>query len=79
MVYGMARHGIVHPGYLLENSVEGLLLFAKAEPWLRELRAASSPRTMQNAEWAATATEAGRRLMEELRARITKARSARAS
>lgn|SRR5574338_1393614 len=79
MVYGMARHGIVHPGYLLENSVEGLLLFAKVEPWLKELRAASSPRTMQNAEWAATRTDAGRRLMEELRARVTKARSARAS
>src|SRR5574338_901237 len=78
MVFGMARHGIVHPGYLIENNVEGLLLFARAEPWLREIREASSPRTFRHTEWAATSTETGQQLMQELRARVKKVMASRA-
>lgn len=78
MVFGMARHGIVHPGYLIENNVEGLLLFARAEPWLRDIREASSPRTFRHTEWAATSTETGQELMQELRARVKKVMASRA-
>src|SRR5262249_15694831 len=34
MVYGMVKHGIVHPGYFLETNGEGLFLFAKVQPYL---------------------------------------------
>jgi hypothetical protein len=79
MVFGMAHHGIVHADYLVENSVEGLLIFARAEPWLTELRAAAGPRLFRHAEWAATSTEKGRQLMVELRERVKKVTANRAS
>lgn len=34
MVYGMAKNGIVHTDYLLENTGEGMFLYAKVEPYL---------------------------------------------
>ena len=43
MVYRMARHGIIHGDFLVENNGEGLLLYAKVEPYLTEIRAATSP------------------------------------
>lgn len=57
MVYGMAKHGIVHTDYLLENTGEGMLLYAKVEPFLAPLRAAAHPRVFQNAEWVARSGE----------------------
>ena len=36
MAYGMAKHGIVNTDYLLENTGEGMLLYAKVEPFLAE-------------------------------------------
>jgi hypothetical protein len=53
MAYGMARHGIVHADYLLENTGEGMLLYAKVAPFLTEMRASSHPRIFYNAEWIA--------------------------
>ena len=41
MVYGMAKNGIVHTDYLLENTGEGMFLFAKVEPYLEAIRAAA--------------------------------------
>jgi len=72
MVYSMARHGIVHGEFLVENNGEGLLLFARVEPHLAALRAATSPRTMRNAEWVATETEVGRAMMGVFRTRVAK-------
>jgi len=73
MVYGMARHGIIHGDFLVENNGEGLFLFARAEPYLAQLRAATSPRTLRNTEWIATETEMGRTMAAGFRARVTKA------
>jgi hypothetical protein len=71
MAYGFARHGVVNADFLLEsNGGEGLLLYAKAEPFLAELRAATSPTTMRSAEWIATHGEAGPALMERFRGRV---------
>jgi hypothetical protein len=70
MVYSMARHGIVHPDFLVENNGEGLFLFVRVEPYLERIRQASSPRSFRNAEWVATNTEAGKLLMEGFRARV---------
>jgi hypothetical protein len=73
MVYSMARHGIIHADFLTESNGEGLLLFARVEPHLAKIRAASSPRAFRNAEWVARETEMGRTIMEGFRARVAKA------
>lgn len=70
MVYGMARHGIIHPDFLVENNGEGLFLFARVEPYLAAFRQAGSPRSFRNAEWVATNCPTGKALMESYRARI---------
>jgi len=70
MVYGMAKHGIVHTDYLLENTGEGMLLYAKLEPYLEPLRAASHPRVLQNAEWIARSGELADAVLERFRAVI---------
>src|SRR4051812_48269875 len=56
MVYSMARLGTVHPDVLMEMSGEGMFLYARIEPYLADLRAATNPRTFRNTEWAATQT-----------------------
>ena len=70
MVYGMARHGIIQADFLVENNGEGLLLYARVEPYLAEFRQATSPRSFRNAEWVATHSAMGQTLMDSYRARI---------
>jgi len=77
MAYGLARHGIVNPDYLAENAGEGIFLFAKVQPWLTELRAASSPKSLRNTEWISTQCEEGRELFAYFRQRVEKALAAR--
>lgn len=72
MVYGMARHGVVHTEFLLESNGEGLFLFARVEPYLAALRAATSPRALRNAEWIAGSCELGQAVLATFRARIAK-------
>lgn len=70
MVYGIARHGIVHGEYWAENNGEGLLLFAKVHPFLAEIRRDTSETAFRNAEWIATETVEGRRTFDMMRARV---------
>ena len=77
MVYRMARHGIIHGDFLVENNGEGLLLYAKVEPYLAEIRAATSPRSFQNAEWVATEVPMGRTIAEHMQARVKKTLAAK--
>ena len=77
MVYRMARHGIIHGDFLVENNGEGMLLYAKVEPYLTEIRAATSPRSFQNAEWVAKEVPMGRTIAEHMRARVKKTLAAR--
>jgi hypothetical protein len=72
MVYGMAKHGVVHGDFLLDSNGEGLLLFARVEPYLEAIRAATSPRAFSKAEWIANSTDTGRALMETFRGRVKK-------
>ncbi|MCK5944967.1 MAG: hypothetical protein KAI24_23470 [Planctomycetes bacterium] len=67
MAYGMAKHGVVNTDYLLENTGEGMLLFAKVEPWLAQMRAAAHPRIFQNAEWVANSGEFADVVLERFR------------
>lgn len=77
MVYRMARYGIVHGDFLVENSAEGLLLYARVEPYLAEIRAATSARSFQNAEWVAREVPMGRTIAEHMRERVKKTLAAR--
>jgi hypothetical protein len=70
MVYGMAHHGVIHADFLVDNNAEGLMMFARIEPYLAAVRAATSPRTFRHTEWAAGNTETGVQLMEIFRARV---------
>lgn len=72
MVYGMAKHGIAHCDYLLENSGEGMFLFAKVEPYLGAIRKATHAGALQNAEWIASSGELGRATLARFRARVQK-------
>lgn len=72
MVYGMAKHGVVHTEFLLESNGEGLLLFARLEPWLAAIRAATSPRALKNAEWIAGSCDLAKAIMTTFRGRIQK-------
>jgi len=70
MAYGMVKHGILHAEYMLESNGEGLLLFARMEPYLAEYRKARGPSAFANAEWVTTHTDVGRQILEMFRARV---------
>lgn len=70
MVYGFAKHGVVNPDFLLDSNGEGLLLFARVEPYVAAIRKATSPRSFEKAEWVAKSSDVGQKLMEIFRARI---------
>lgn len=72
MVYGMAKRGVVHTEFLLENNGEGLFVFARVEPYLAAIRAQTSPRALQNAEWIAASCDLGKAIMTTFRGRIQK-------
>lgn len=69
MVYGMMKWGVLHADFALESNGEGLVLFAKIEPYLAEMRALNTGVQFVNTEWVATQTEVGKKLMERLRRR----------
>jgi len=73
MAYGLIKHGVLNADLALESNGEGMLLYAKAQPWLEEIRALGNPRSFANAEWVATQTDAGRRLVAHFEARVRKA------
>lgn len=78
LVYGMARHGIVHSEYMADSAGgEGLIILAKVWPWLAEFRSVTGPRLLRNTEWIATETETGRELFGRLKDRIEQMRASR--
>ena len=70
MVYGMAKYGVVHTDFLLESNGEGLLRFARLQPYLAAIRKATSPRAFEKAEWVSSSCELGGRIVEMFRNRI---------
>ena len=72
MVYGMARYGVAHTEFLLESTGEGLFLFARVEPYLAAIRAATSPRAFSKAEWIANSSDLGKAILDNFRARVKK-------
>jgi len=72
--FSFAHHGIVPADFLAEFSGEGLLLFAKIEPFLGELRAATAPTAFGHAEWLTKNSKWAKARMKLFRARIAAAR-----
>lgn len=70
MVYGMAKNGVVHTDFLLESNGEGLLLFARVEPYVDAIRQKTSPRAFRNAEWIANSGDLARAIMTTFRSRV---------
>ena len=70
MAYGFARHGIVPADFLAENSGEGLFLFAKLEPHLKNIRKQLSPTAFRNAEWMVKKSPTARERMKLFRKRL---------
>lgn len=70
LAFSMARYGIVNPEFLMESSGEGLLLFARVQPFLEPLRQAYSPRAFRNAEWIATNSETGQQIFAVMQKRV---------
>jgi hypothetical protein len=70
MVFGMARHGVIHAEFLMENSGEGLFFYSRIERFLEEVRKMTSARAFLNAEWVANNTEFGKELMPRYRKRV---------
>jgi hypothetical protein len=77
MVYGLVKHGIVDAEYFMETNGEGLLLYAKMEPYVEQMRKDVNPYVFRNTEFAARETERGRGLLEVFRGRVKKALEAR--
>ena len=63
--------------FLVENNGEGLLLYARVEPYLAEIRQAASPRSFRNAEWVVANCAIGQAIMEGHRARIKRIQETR--
>jgi hypothetical protein len=74
--FGFARHGIVPPDFLAEYNGEGLLLFAKIEPFLAQFRAEIAPTAFLNAEWVVHNSAWARERLVLFRARVAKSRAA---
>jgi hypothetical protein len=72
MAWSFARHGVCNPDFLIENTTEGLFLFAKVQPHLERFRKEVSPTAFRNAEWIATQCESGRERFAMVKLRIGK-------
>lgn len=79
LVYGMARHGIVHAEYMADSAGgEAFIILAKVHPWLADFRAQTAgPRFLRNTEWMATDTPTGRELFARLQPRVEQLRAGR--
>lgn len=77
MVYGFARNGIIDPDFLVENHGEGLLLFAKMLPFLKEFRKHYSETAFRNAEWISRNSTTGKATLKRLQKRVAAFRQAK--
>lgn len=78
MAWSFARHGIVNPDFLMENTGEGLFLYAKVQPHLERFRKDTSPTAFRNAEWITTQCETGRQRLGLVQARLQQMQAAKA-
>lgn len=72
MVYGFAYHGVVNANFLIENSGEGLFLYAKVKPYLERFRKEAAPTAFQRAQWISENCEEGRKRFAMIEGRVKK-------
>ena len=72
MAYGFARHHIVNADFLIENTTEGLFIYAKVLPFLARFRKEVSPTAFGNTEWITTQCETGKQRLEMVQGRVRK-------
>jgi hypothetical protein len=72
MAYSFARHGVVNADFLVENTGEGLFLYAKVLPFIDRYRKEVSPFAFMSAEWITTNSASGKRILETIQARLRK-------
>ena len=72
MAYGFARHHVVNTDFLIENTTEGLFLYAKVLPFIARFRQEGSPMAFRNAEWITTQCETGKQRLGIVQARVRK-------
>jgi hypothetical protein len=72
MAYGFARHHIVNADFLIENTTEGLFLYAKVLPFLERFRKEVSPTAFRNSEWITKSCETGKQRLELVQSRVRK-------
>lgn len=72
LAYSFARHGVINADFLIENSGEGLFLFAKVHPYLALFREQTAPTAFRNAEWIATQSQTGRERFALIQSRVAK-------
>ena len=77
IVYGMAKHGIMHADFLMESSGEGLLAYARALPWLKQLREETGRPFFVNAEWVVANSEVAKKTFARFSAQAEKQRAAK--
>jgi hypothetical protein len=70
MAYGFARHGVVNPDFLAENTGEGMFLFAKVHPHLARFRTETAPTAFMNAEWLVNNSASARLRFELFQKRV---------
>ena len=70
MAWGFGRHGIIDADLLAENTGEGLLLYAKIEPFLKALRKEVSPTMFKNGEWLVSKSKSAAARLELFRKRL---------
>ncbi len=72
MAYGFARHGVVNPDFLAENTGEGMFLFAKVAPHLERFRSEYSATAFTNTEWIVKNSASAKLRFEMFKARVAK-------
>jgi hypothetical protein len=77
MVYGMAKHGIMHADFLMESSGEGLVLYTRSLPWLKQLRDESGRPYFVHSEWVVANSEVAKKTFARFSAAAEKLRAAK--
>lgn len=70
MAAGLVRHGALHLDLFAENCGEGLFMFAKAQPYLGELRKELSPTAFANMEWVVKKSKEAATRLEGVKKRL---------
>ena len=71
MAYSFAKHGVIDPAFLIESNGEGIFVYSKFEPFLKEIRENTSPTAFANTEWIAN-TEPGKMRLNSVKAFLAK-------